>query len=89
MFRGPWRQPISATLFKIAAVFSFSTGFGIGFSLSVILPSFYAFYMDWLSGLMPLSLTPVVLLAVGGLIGTVGAIMGPETRDVDFSDHNG
>lgn len=65
-----------------------ATGFGIGFSLSVILPSFYAFYMDWLSGLMPLSLTPVVLLAVGGLIGTVGAIMGPETRDVDFSDHN-
>ncbi|MEH3064643.1 MAG: MFS transporter [Methylobacterium radiotolerans] len=61
-----------------------ATGFGIGFSLSVVIPSFYAFYMDWLSALMPLALTPVVLLIVGGLIGTVGALIGPETKDVDF-----
>jgi MFS family permease len=61
-----------------------ATGFGIGFSLSVVIPSFYAFYMDWLSALMPLALTPVALLVVGGLIGTVGALIGPETRDVDF-----
>ena len=61
-----------------------ATGFGIGFSLSVILPSFYAFYMDWLSALVPLALTPVILLSLGGIIGTIGAIMGPETRDVDF-----
>ena len=26
-----------------------ATGFGVGFSLSVIIPSFYAFYMSWLS----------------------------------------
>jgi len=61
-----------------------ATGFGMGFSLSVIIPSFYAFYMDWLSALMPLALTSVVLLALGGIIGTVGAYMGPETKDVDF-----
>jgi MFS family permease len=61
-----------------------ATGFGIGFSLSVVIPSFYAFYMDWLSALMPLALTPVALLIVGGLIGTVGALIGPETKDVDF-----
>jgi Na+/melibiose symporter-like transporter len=28
-----------------------ATGFGIGFSLSVIIPSFYAFYMNWLAQL--------------------------------------
>ncbi len=61
-----------------------ATGFGIGYSLSVVLPSFYAFYMNWLGELMPFRVTPVVLLALGGLIGMVGAIMGPETRDVDF-----
>ncbi|CAG4897691.1 MFS transporter [Paraburkholderia gardini] len=61
-----------------------ATGFGVGFSLSVIIPSFYAFYMNWLSAFMPLALTSVVLLCVGGLIGTVGALMGPETKDVDF-----
>jgi MFS family permease len=61
-----------------------ATGFGIGFSLSVVIPSFYAFYMDWLSALMPLALTPVALLMIGGVIGTVGALIGPETKDVDF-----
>ncbi|MCB8877736.1 MFS transporter [Acidisoma silvae] len=61
-----------------------ATGFGVGFSLSVIIPSFYAFYMNWLSALMPFHLTPVFLLCIGGLIGMVGALMGPETRDVDF-----
>jgi len=62
-----------------------ATGFGVGFSLSVILPSFYAFYMSWLSSLMPLALTAVFLLVIGGIIGMVGAMMGPETKDVDFT----
>jgi predicted MFS family arabinose efflux permease len=61
-----------------------ATGFGVGFSLSVIIPSFYAFYMNWLGAFMPLRLTSVVLLCLGGVIGTVGAMMGPETKDVDF-----
>ena len=61
-----------------------ATGFGIGFSLSVIIPSFYAFYMNWLGHLMPFRYTPVVLLVIGGLIGMIGAIIGPETKDIDF-----
>ena len=50
----------------------------------MILPSFYAFYMNWLTALVPFELTAVVLLVIGGLIGMTGALMGPETRDVDF-----
>lgn len=61
-----------------------ATGFGIGFSLSVVLPSFYAFYMDWLGAVVPYDLTPVLLLVIGGLIGMTGAVLGPETKDVDF-----
>lgn len=61
-----------------------ATGFGVGFSLSVIIPSFYAFYMNWLGAFMPPHLTSVVLLCVGGLIGAIGAAMGPETKHVDF-----
>jgi len=61
-----------------------ATGFGVGFSLSVIIPSFYAFYMNWLGAFMPLRMTPVVLLCIGGVIGMIGAWMGPETKDVDF-----
>jgi hypothetical protein len=33
---------------------------------------------------MPLRMTPVVLLCIGGVIGMIGAWMGPETKDVDF-----
>lgn len=61
-----------------------ATGFGVGFSLSVIIPSFYAFYMNWLGLVMPFTVTPAVLLFIGGVIGTLGAFMGPETKDVDF-----
>jgi MFS family permease len=61
-----------------------ATGFGVGFSLSVIIPSFYAFYMNWLGQFMSARAAPVVLLVIGGLIGMIGAMMGPETRDVDF-----
>ena len=62
-----------------------ATGFGVGFSLSVIIPSFYAFYMHWLGTFMPARLTVVVLLCLGGLIGALGAWLGPETREVDLS----
>ncbi|AOB30528.1 MFS transporter [Bordetella sp. H567] len=61
-----------------------ATGFGVGFSLSVIIPSFYAFYMNGLARFMPMRAAPVALLVIGGVIGTIGAMMGPETRDVDF-----
>ncbi len=45
--------------------------------------------MDWLSVVVPFELTAVVLLALGGMIGTVGAIMGPETKEVDFTSSAG
>jgi MFS family permease len=61
-----------------------ATGFGVGFSLSVIIPSFYAFYVNWLAQIVSFHIAPAVLLCIGGCIGTIGAAMGPETRDVDF-----
>jgi MFS family permease len=80
-------SPWGATLTYINERFATdvrATGFGVGLSLSLIIPSFYAFYMDWLEKFMPPRLTSVVLLCAGGLIGMLGAAMGPETRDVDF-----
>jgi MFS family permease len=61
-----------------------ATGFGVGYSLSVILPSFYAFYMNWLGAVMPAKYAPIALLCIGGAIATVGALMGPETKDVEL-----
>ncbi len=61
-----------------------ATGFGVGYSLSVIIPSFYAFYMNWLGAIMPMQYTPVALLCIGGVIACIGALIGPETKEVDL-----
>ncbi|MCL2584179.1 MAG: MFS transporter [Streptosporangiales bacterium] len=62
-----------------------ASGFGLGFSASVVIPSFYAFFMDWLGHVMPYHLTGLVLLFIGAILGTVGAVAGPDTRHVDLS----
>lgn len=62
-----------------------ASGFGLGYSVAVILPSFYAFYQAGLTGVMPFEYTVLPLLVVGGLLIVVGAALGPETKDVDFA----
>jgi MFS family permease len=62
-----------------------ASGFGIGYSLAVILPSFYAYYQAGLASFMPFEYTVLVLVVVGGLLIVAGAMWGPETKDVDFS----
>lgn len=61
-----------------------ASGFGLGFSVSVVIPSFYAFFLEGLGGFMPYAAAVLVLLALGGLLGAGGALAGPETKDVDF-----
>jgi MFS family permease len=63
-----------------------ASGFGIGYSLAVILPSFYSFVMLWLASFMPYKYTQIPLLALGGLFILIGAALGPETRDVDIAE---
>jgi glycopeptide antibiotics resistance protein len=62
-----------------------ASGFGLGFSVSVIIPSFYAFFLEGLGQVMPYAVGALVLLFVGGVLGTVGAAAGPETKDVEFT----
>lgn len=63
-----------------------ATGFGLGYSLAVVIPSFYAIYQSWLSSVMPFEWTVLPLLVIGAVFITVGAAMGPETKDVDFAE---
>jgi MFS family permease len=35
-----------------------ATGFAIGYSFSVVIPSFFAFYLNWMSAYMPFRVTP-------------------------------
>jgi MFS family permease len=61
-----------------------ASGYGMGYTLAVIIPSFYAFYQAGLESFMSLAYTPLVLLVLGGVLIWVGAAIGPETRDVDM-----
>lgn len=60
------------------------SGFGLGYSLAIILPALYAFYQTGLATFMPFEYTILPILALGGVLTVVGAALGPETRDVDF-----
>lgn len=62
-----------------------SSGFGMGYSFGVIIPSFYSFYMLALKNIMPYEYTQIVLQVIGGVLTVIGAMMGPETKDVDLS----
>ncbi|WP_028925100.1 MFS transporter [Pseudonocardia acaciae] len=59
-----------------------ASGFGVGYSLAVIVPSFYAFYQNGLAAFVPPRYTALVLLVLAGLLVFTGAAIGPETRDV-------
>ncbi len=61
-----------------------ASGFGLGWSLSVVVPSFYSFFMLGLEHFMPYKYTQIPLLALGGILLLIGAAWGPETKDVDF-----
>lgn len=65
-----------------------ASGYGVAYSLSLVIPSFYSFYMLWLSNVMPYVYTPLVLIVIGGVLTAVGAKLGPETKDVDFAPVN-
>jgi MFS family permease len=62
-----------------------ASGFGLGYSLAIILPAFYVFYQTGLATLMPSKYTVLVLVVVGALLIFVGAAWGPETKDVDVA----
>ncbi len=62
-----------------------SSGYGVGYSLGMIVPAFYVYFQTGLSAFIPLQYTAVVILCVGGFLTLVGSLLSPETRDVDMS----
>src|SRR5262249_7809567 len=61
-----------------------ASGFGLGYGLAVVIPSFYAFCQGLLGHVMSSTYTVLPLLVIGGILITIGGAMGPETRDVDL-----
>jgi len=62
------------------------SGFGLGYSMPLILTSFYAYYQNWLAHIMPSGYTAAALLFLGGVLVFAGALIGPETRHVDLGN---
>jgi MFS family permease len=63
-----------------------ASGFGLGYSLAVIPPAFYAYYQAGLANFMPFKYTPLPLLVIGSALILIGGLWGPETKDVDFEE---
>ena len=61
-----------------------ASGYGIGYSLAVVIPSFSGIYVLWLAHLMPYLYTPIVLLGVAGILMVTGVLLGPETREAEL-----
>ncbi|MFE7032830.1 MFS transporter [Streptomyces sp. NPDC057621] len=77
--------PIAAYLTERFPASIRATGYGVGYSLALVIPAFYTFYLSGLGALIGSDMAPVVLLVVGGLLVSVGGALGPETKDVDMS----
>jgi MFS family permease len=78
--------PIAAYLTERFPASIRSTGYGVGYSLALIAPAFYQFYLQQFNGFMPAHLAPAVLLALAGVLISLGGFLGPETKDVDMAD---
>ncbi len=78
--------PIAAYLTERFPASIRSTGYGVGYSLALIAPAFYQFYLQRLGSFMPAHLAPVVLLVLAGALISLGGFLGPETKDVDMAD---
>jgi len=61
-----------------------ASGYGIGYSLALVIPAMTPFFMLGLKSFMPYEFTPIVILVIGGLFITIGALLGPETKKVDL-----
>jgi hypothetical protein len=62
-----------------------ASGYGVGYTLAVLIPGLYSFMLVWMSSVIPYEYGTVVLLALGGVCMVAGAALGPETKDVDLS----
>lgn len=78
--------PIAAYLTERFPASIRSTGYGVGYSLALIAPAFYQFYLRQFDGVVSAHLAPAILLVLAGALISFGGFLGPETKDVDMAD---
>lgn len=77
--------PIAAYLSERFPTAIRSTGYGSAYSLSLVLPALYPFYVPALEPLLGRHATVMGMVALGGLLVVVGALLGPRNspREID------
>lgn len=74
--------PVSAYLSERFPTEVRSTGYGTAYSLSLVLPALYPFYLPWVETLVGRTWDVMLMVAVGGILLTLGAAIGPRlSRD--------
>lgn len=61
-----------------------SSGWGVAYGTSVIVPAFFSYYMVWLGHVMPFLWTAGLLVIVGVVLVLAATASGPETRGIDL-----
>lgn len=77
--------PVAAYLSERFPTAIRSTGYGSAYSLSLVLPALYPFYVPALEPLLGRHATVMGMVALGGLLVVVGALLGPRLspREID------
>jgi MFS family permease len=57
-----------------------ASGYSTAYTVALILPGLYSFWLLALRGLVPFQYTGAILIALGGLLFALGSYLGPETR---------
>lgn len=78
--------PIGAYLTERFPAHVRSTGYGTAYSLSIIIPALYPYYLPALEGIFGRVGAPMLLLALAGLIVAGCAALGPALTPADIDD---
>lgn len=70
--------PVSAYLSERFPTEVRSTGYGMGYSLSLVLPALYPFYLPLIEPLLGRHGSVMAMVALGGALVVVGALLGPR-----------
>ena len=71
--------PVAAYLTERFPTAVRSSGYGVAYSLSIVLPALYPYYLPPLQQALGDQLAVAALLALAGLLVAIGAVAGPET----------
>ena len=76
--------PVGAYLVERFPTAVRSSGYGVGYSLSIVIPALYPYYLPVLQNVLGDQGAVAALLALGGILVVTGALVGPETARVNL-----